>query len=105
MRIRKNDQVLVMTGKDKGKKGRVMQVNADKNTVLVEKINYKKVAARKTQANPKGGIVQMEKPLSASNVQLVCPRCSKPTRIGFSILADGEKQRTCKKCSEVLGAS
>lgn len=104
MRIKKNDQVMVMTGKDKGKKGRVMQVNTDHNTVLVEKINYKKVAARKTQANPKGGILQMEKPLSASNVQLVCPRCSKPTRVGYSILSNGEKQRICKKCSEVLGS-
>ena len=103
MRIRKNDQVLVLTGKDKGKKGRVMRVYPDHTRVLIEKINYHKVAVRRTQANPKGGIVQMEKPLQISNVQLVCPRCSKPTRVGYSVLADGEKQRICKKCNEVLG--
>ena len=104
MRIRKNDQVMVMTGKDRGKKGRVMQVDPGNNRVLIEKINYHKVAVRRTQANPKGGIVQMEKPVQASNVQLVCPRCSKPTRVGYSMLADGSKQRMCKKCNEVLGA-
>ena len=102
MRIRKNDQVIVRIGKDKGKKGRVMQVNPEGNQILVEKINYRKVAVRRTQANPKGGIIQMEKPLSVSNVQLVCPRCSKPARIAYSVLADGSKQRLCKKCNEVL---
>ena len=103
MRIRKNDQVMVLTGKDRGKKGRVMKTYPEANRILIEKINYYKVAARRTQANPKGGIIQMEKPLSASNVQLVCPRCSKPTRVGYTVLADGTKQRSCKKCNEVLG--
>ena len=103
MRIQKNDQVMVTTGKDKGKKGRVMQANPGAKSVLVEKINYRKVAVRRTQQNPKGGIVQMERPLAVSNVQLVCPRCSKPTRVGYSFLADGTKQRVCKKCNEVLG--
>ena len=104
MRIHKNDQVLVTSGKDRGKKGRVMKVYSDKNRLLIEKINYHKVAVRRTQANPKGGIVQMEKTIHASNVQLVCPRCSKPTRVAYTVLADGTKQRSCKKCNEVLGA-
>lgn len=103
MKIHKNDQVLVIAGKDRGKKGRVMRVYPDKNRLLVEKINYRKVAARRTQANPKGGIVQMEGSIAAANVQLICPRCSKPTRVGYSVLADGSKQRACKKCNEVLG--
>ena len=103
MRIRKNDQVVVLTGKDRGKKGRVMRVYPTTRKVLIEKINYHKVAVRKSQANPKGGIVQMEKPLPLSNVQLVCPRCSKPARIGYSLMTDGSKQRTCKRCSEILG--
>ena len=104
MRIRKNDQVMVMTGKDRGKKGRVMRVFPEHRKVLVEKINYRKKALRRTQANPKGGIAQVEGKLSISNVKLVCPRCSKPTRVGFSILADGTKQRVCKSCHEILGA-
>ena len=103
MRIKKNDQVVVLTGKDRGKKGRVMQVNAGKGTLLVEKINYRKVAVRRSQTNPKGGLVEMEGKLPVSKVQLVCPRCSKPTRVGYTILADGTKQRSCKKCNELLG--
>ena len=103
MRIRKNDQVMVTTGKDRGKKGRVMKVFASKGRVLVEKINYAKVAVRKSKTNPQGGVVQMEKTISASNVQLICPRCSKPTRVGYEILADGTKQRSCKLCRELLG--
>ena len=70
---------------------------------LAEKINYAKVAVRKSQTNPQGGIVQMEKTISASNVKLVCPRCSKPTRIAYTLLADGTKQRSCKLCHELLG--
>lgn len=103
MRIRKNDQVQVMAGKDRGKKGRVMKVYPQEGRLLIEKINYRKVAVRRTQANPKGGIVEMEGSLHISNVQLVCPRCAKPTRVGYSVLADGTRQRTCKKCHEVLG--
>lgn len=102
MRIKKNDQVVVLTGKDRGKKGRVMRVDAGKGTILVEKINYRKVAVRRSQTNPKGGIMDMEGTLPISKVQLVCPRCSKPTRVAYSLLADGTKQRSCKKCNEVL---
>jgi large subunit ribosomal protein L24 len=104
MRIHKNDQVVITTGKDRGKKGRVMRVYPDKNRVLIEKINYRKVAVRRTKDNPKGGLVQMEGSIAVANVKLICPRCSKPTRIGYSVLADGTKQRACKKCNEVLGA-
>lgn len=103
MRIKKNDQVIVITGKDRGKKGRVMRVNAGEGTLLVEKVNYRKVAVRKSQTNPKGGLVDMESELHISKVQLVCPRCSKPTRTGYTVLADGTKQRSCKKCNELLG--
>jgi large subunit ribosomal protein L24 len=103
MRIKKNDQVVVIAGKDRGKKGRVMQVNAGAGTLLVEKVNYRKKALRRSQTNPKGGVVEMEGSLPISKVQLVCPRCSKPTRVGYSILADGTKQRSCKKCNELLG--
>ena len=104
MRIKKNDQIVVISGKDRGKKGRVMKVFAGEHSVLVEKLNYRKVAVRRTQANPKGGIVEMEGKLNISKVKLICPRCSKPTRVGFNILADGTKQRSCKRCNELLGA-
>ena len=103
MRIRKNDQVLVTKGKDRGKKGRVMRVFPKSQTVLVEKINYRKVAVRKSQTNPNGGIVQMEAELPVSNVKLICPRTGKPTRVGYSILADGKKQRIAKVSNEILG--
>lgn len=102
LKIRKNDTVAVMTGKDRGKKGRVLEVLPVKRRVLVEAVNYRKVHRRATRQNPKGGIVQMEGTVDLSNVQLVCPRCSKPTRVGYTFLADGTKQRICKKCREIL---
>lgn len=102
MKIRKNDNVAVISGKDRGKKGRVLQVFLDAERIMVEGINYRKVHRRPSQDNPKGGIVQMEGSLAISNVMLVCPRCGKPTRVGHTFLADGTKQRACKKCREIL---
>ena len=101
--IRKNDNVVVTTGKDRGKRGRVVRVVAEKNRLLVEGVN---VVKRHTKANPqrnvKGGVVEREAPLHASNVQLVCPECGKPTRIGRRILGDGRKVRICRKCEGVV---
>lgn len=103
MRIRKNDEVIVTTGKDRGKKGRVMRVYPQAGRILVEKINYRTVAARPTKENPKGGLMKMETPLHISNVQLLCPKTGKPTRVGYSILKDGSKQRMAKRSQEMLG--
>lgn len=103
MRIRKDDQILVTSGKDRGKRGRVMKVYPTDNSVLVEKINYRTVYLRKSQTNPQGGIAKMEGKLDISKVKLICPRCSKPTRIRYTLLADGTKQRSCKLCHEILG--
>ena len=103
MRIKKNDQVVVMSGKDRGKKGRVMKVHPGSETLLVEKINYRKVAQRRTKENPKGGIIEMEGEIHASKVKLICPRCNKPVRVSYTILADGTKQRSCKGCHELIG--
>ena len=101
--IRKNDNVIVTTGKDRGKRGRVVRVVADKNRLLVEGVN---IIKRHTKANPqknvKGGLVEREAPLHASNVQLLCPECGKPTRIGRKILDDGRKVRVCRKCEGVV---
>ncbi len=102
MKLKKDDTVMVLTGKDRGKKGRVLQVFPDEGRILVEAVNYRKVHQRKSQANPKGGILQMEGPLSISNVAFVCPRCGKATRVGYLFLADGTKQRNCKKCREII---
>lgn len=103
MRIHKNDQVQVICGKDRGKKGRVMKAFPEDSTLLIEKINYQTVYLRKSQTHPQGGITKVEGKMSASNVKLLCPRCGKAARISYSILADGTKQRTCKLCHEILG--
>jgi large subunit ribosomal protein L24 len=102
MKIRKGDEVLVIAGKDKGKKGKVMRVFSTEQALLIEKINYQTVYLRKSQENPKGGISKIEGKLHASNVKLVCPRSGKPTRVGYSRLADGTKQRLAKKSGEVF---
>ncbi len=101
--IRKNDQVLVITGRDRGKKGRVLRVEPAKNRVLVEGVN---IVKRHTKPNPqkgvKGGIVERESALYASKVQLVCPQCGAATRIGYHVLEDGRKVRICRKCKGVV---
>ena len=102
MKLKKGDQVTILTGKERGKKGKVLRVLPEKNRVLVEGLNFLKVYTRPSQQNPKGGITQVEGKLHRSNVQLVCPRCSKPTRVGYQFLADGTKQRVCKKCNEII---
>jgi len=101
--VRKNDNVLVMTGKDRGKRGRVLKVLPEKNRVVVEGVNLIK---RHTKPNPqrqiKGGLVEREAPMHASNVQVVRPECGKATRIGRKVLGDGRKVRICRKCEGVV---
>jgi large subunit ribosomal protein L24 len=100
--IKKNDQVLVIAGSDRGKRGRVLSVVPDKGRVIVEGVNFIK---RHTRPNPKknvkGGIVEREASVNASNVQLVCPECGKTTRVGHQQLQDG-RVRVCVKCKGVL---
>jgi large subunit ribosomal protein L24 len=97
--IRKNDNVLVIAGRDRGKRGRVLRVLPRKGRIIVEGVNFIK---RHTRANPqrniKGGIVEREASLSAANVQIVCPDCGAPTRIGSRRLDDGRRIRFCRKC-------
>jgi large subunit ribosomal protein L24 len=105
--IRKNDNVLVISGKDRGKRGRVLKVlpgdASGKLRFIVEGVNMIK---RHTKPNPgknvKGGIVEREASLHASNVQLVCPECGAQTRVGHRILGDGRKVRICRKCEGVV---
>ena len=103
MSIRKNDQVMVRAGKDRGKKGRVLSVVPATNRVIVEGVNLIKRHTRPNpQKNIKGGIVEREASLSAANVQLVCPECSAPARVGRKRLDDGRSVRYCRKCNGVV---
>ena len=101
--IRRNDTVSVNTGKDSGKRGRVLKVLPAKNRLIVEGVNLIKRHTRPNpQRNIKGGIVEREAALHASNVQLVCPECGKVTRVGRRVLGDGRKVRICRKCEGVV---
>jgi large subunit ribosomal protein L24 len=101
--IRRNDTVIVTAGRDSGKRGRVLKVLPLRNRLVVEGVNMIKRHTRPNpQRNIKGGIVEREASLHASNVQLVCPECGKSTRVGHRILNDGRKIRICRKCEGVV---
>lgn len=102
VKIRRDDVVMVMTGKDRGKKGKILQVFPEAGRALVEGINLVKKHVRRTQENPQGGFTSQERPVSVANLRRICPRCNKPVRVGFSLATDGTKQRVCKSCGEVL---
>ena len=101
--IRKNDNIVVISGKDRGKRGRVLRLVPGKNRLIVEGVN---IIKKHTRPNPgqnvKGGIVENEAALHASIVQLVCPDCGAQTRIGRRLLEDGRKVRICRKCDGVV---
>lgn len=101
--IRKGDQVRVMSGRDKGKVGRVLSVDPMRRTVTVE---HASLIKRHTRANPskniKGGIVEREGSMALSNVMLVCPGCGKHTRVGHSTLPDGSRVRACRRCGATV---
>lgn len=103
-KIRKDDKVILLAGKDKGKVGKVLKVDRKHDRVLVEKVNMVK---RHTKANPyaqqPGGIVEKEAPVHVSNVAVMCDACAKPTRVGYRTTGDGKKVRFCKKCNEQIG--
>lgn len=99
--VRKGDKVLILSGKDKDKTGKVLEVMPRAGKVIVEGVNIIKKHQRPTRDNPQGGIIEREAPIYSSKVMLVCPRCSKPARVGRQFLADGQKVRYCKNCGEV----
>ena len=102
MKIRKNDTVLVIAGKDKGKKGKVRFSHPKDKQVVVEGVNFiKKHAKAKGQAR-QAGIIELEAPIHISNIMLLCNKCNHPTRIGFQFLEDGKKVRICRSCREVI---
>ncbi len=100
LHVRKGDRVLVLSGKDKGKKAKVISSIPGERKVLVEGVNIIKKHARPTQRVPQGGIREMEAPIPSSKVMLICPSCQQPTRILRRKLSDGKSVRACKKCSE-----
>ncbi len=102
MKIRKNDDVLVTAGKDKGKKGKVRFAHPKDDRVLVEGVNFIKKHARATGAARQAGIIEREATIDASDVMLICTKCSRPTRVGFRFLGDGKKVRVCHLCKEVI---
>lgn len=99
--VRKNDLVMVTTGKDKGKTGKVLRIVAKKDRLIVEKINMIKRHVKPSQKS-KGGIMERESPIHLSNVMIYCEKCSKPVRTGKKLLEDGRKIRFCKKCEEAI---
>ena len=102
MKIRKNDTVLVIAGKDRGKKGKVRLALPKKDKVIVEGVNMIKRHSRARGVARQAGIIELEAPLHVSNVMLICNKCNKPTRVGFRFLDDGKKARICRACHEII---
>jgi len=102
LQIKKNDSIVVISGKEKGKRGRVLSVSPSKDSLLAEKINVIKKHMKPSRKYAQGGIIEKEAPVHISNVMLICPKCNKPTRIGSLLLQSGKKVRVCKKCREVM---
>jgi len=101
-KIKKNDTVKILTGKDKGKTGKVLTVFPGTGRALVQGLNLVKKHARRTKEDQQGGVIQKESPLHISNLMVVCQKCNKPTRVSFSMLSDGTKTRICRKCKELI---
>lgn len=96
--VRKNDEVLVISGKDRGKRGKVLRVLPSKNAAVVERVNFiKKHTKANPQRNIKGGILEREAPIRLSNLQVICPSCSEPARTGHKVTEKGTV-RVCRKC-------
>lgn len=102
MKIKKNDNVMVMKGKDKGKTGKVMQVLPDENKLVVEGVNKTVKHAKTRKQGEKGQKIEFFGPISASNVMLVDPKSGKPTRVGWKVMEDGRKVRVAKKSQETV---
>ena len=98
MSIRKDDMVVVLSGKDKGKQGKILEVMPKEGKVVVEKINVVSRHTKPRKQGDQGGILKKEAPIYACKVQRVCPKCGKPTRVAHKVQADGKKVRICKKC-------
>lgn len=101
MKVKKSDQVLIISGKDRGRKGKVLQVFPKENRILVEGINLRKKHQRPRRMGEKGQIVELPAPIRVSNVKLICPKCGKTTRVRYKI-TESKKYRVCKKCGQEI---
>lgn len=102
MRIKKDDKVKVISGEYKGVEGHVLKSFREKNKIIVEKVNFMKKHQRPTQQNPSGGVIEMEAPIHVSNVQFICPKCGKPSKVKMKILDDKSRIRYCTKCGDMV---
>ena len=102
-KIKKNDMVMVITGRDRGKTGKVMRVLPEHGRVVVERLNIVKRHSKARGAASPGGIVEKEAAINISNVMIFCDRCNAPVRVGIKAAADGSKGRVCRRCGEAIG--
>lgn len=102
MKIKKNDTVLIIAGKDRGKKGKVRKALPKDKKVIVEGLNMIKRHSKASGQARQAGIIELEAPLDVSNVMFICGKCNRPTRVGFRVLSDGRKARICRACDEVI---
>ena len=101
MKIKKNDTVLIITGKDRGKKAKVLEAFPKEGKIIVEGVNIIKKHRRPRKEGEKGQVVEISKPIDVSNIKIICPKCKQAARVGYKIIQDG-KYRTCKKCGEEI---
>ncbi len=104
MSVRRGDEVVVIAGKDRGKRGEVTRVLPEANRVVIDGVNIVKRHLRRQPGSLQAGIIDMPAPLNRSNVMLVCPNCHRPTRESRTVLADGSHVRVCKHCNEIIPA-
>jgi large subunit ribosomal protein L24 len=102
VQIRKNDSVIVIGGKERGKTGKVLRVMPDKDAVVIERLNMVKRHTKPRGPQQPGGIVEKEAAIHASNIMILCDKCNAPVRVGHKTLADGKKNRICRRCNEAL---
>ena len=103
-KIKKNDMVMVITGRDRGKTGKVMKVLPERGRVVIERLNIVKRHSKQSRgAQSPGGIIEKEAPINISNVMIFCDRCNAPVRVGVKSADDGTKSRNCRRCGEAIG--
>ncbi len=102
VQIRKNDSVMVISGRERGKTGKVLRVLPEKDALMIERVNMVKRHSKPRGAQQPGGIVEKEAPIQASNIMIMCDKCNAPVRIGRKQLGDGQKVRICRRCGESL---
>ncbi len=105
VRLKKNDRVQVISGKSKGKEGKILRRIPERDMLVIEGVNMVSHHIKPSQKNPQAGIQKHEAPIHAAKVMLVCPQCGKATRVGASFLESGKKVRICKKCNEIIDKS